>query len=299
MTLRLGILGLSEGNGHPYSWSAIFNGYDPAEMESCGFPVIPRYLEEQSWPDCQISGANVSHIWTQERSLSEKVARASLIENVVDDPREMLNKVDGILLARDDSERHLEFAVPFLKAGLPIYIDKPIALSMSVLREIYSYEQYRGQIFTCSAMRYSNELQLSANDLLELGDIRQIVACTPKSWKKYAVHIVEPVLNLGLDFGEIQKTISMNSGAEYEGKVLCLKWSEEIDTIFVAAGDGAASISIQVIGTKGSRELVFKDSFPAFKAALKSFVFGISNKSIQSPREFNERVVKILELGLL
>ena len=26
MTLKLGIIGLSEGNGHPYSWSAIFNG---------------------------------------------------------------------------------------------------------------------------------------------------------------------------------------------------------------------------------------------------------------------------------
>ena len=42
--LRIGILGMTEGNGHPYSWSAMFNGYDPEEMETCGFPVIPRYL---------------------------------------------------------------------------------------------------------------------------------------------------------------------------------------------------------------------------------------------------------------
>ena len=33
MTLKLGVIGLSEGNGHPYSWSAIFNGYDSVEME--------------------------------------------------------------------------------------------------------------------------------------------------------------------------------------------------------------------------------------------------------------------------
>ena len=26
--LKLGIIGISNGNGHPYSWSAIFNGYD-------------------------------------------------------------------------------------------------------------------------------------------------------------------------------------------------------------------------------------------------------------------------------
>ena len=48
--LKLGIIGLSEGNGHPYSWSAIFNGYDSTAMEECGFQAIPRYLEKQQFP---------------------------------------------------------------------------------------------------------------------------------------------------------------------------------------------------------------------------------------------------------
>ena len=26
---RWAMLGMVDGNGHPYSWSAIFNGYDP------------------------------------------------------------------------------------------------------------------------------------------------------------------------------------------------------------------------------------------------------------------------------
>ena len=43
-TLKLGIIGLSSDNGHPYSWSAIFNGYDPEEMARCPFPGIPEYL---------------------------------------------------------------------------------------------------------------------------------------------------------------------------------------------------------------------------------------------------------------
>lgn len=30
--IRLAILGLSPGNGHPYSWSAMFNGYDKELM---------------------------------------------------------------------------------------------------------------------------------------------------------------------------------------------------------------------------------------------------------------------------
>ena len=30
--IRLAMLGMIEGNGHPYSWSAIVNGYNPDEM---------------------------------------------------------------------------------------------------------------------------------------------------------------------------------------------------------------------------------------------------------------------------
>ena len=40
--IKLGIIGMSDGNGHPYSWSAIFNGYNRDEMQKCTFPVIPE-----------------------------------------------------------------------------------------------------------------------------------------------------------------------------------------------------------------------------------------------------------------
>ena len=42
---------MSEGNGHPYSWSAIFNGYNRDEMKNCIFPVIPEYLNNQVFPE--------------------------------------------------------------------------------------------------------------------------------------------------------------------------------------------------------------------------------------------------------
>ena len=30
--INLGLIGISEGNGHPYSWSAIINGYNEAYL---------------------------------------------------------------------------------------------------------------------------------------------------------------------------------------------------------------------------------------------------------------------------
>ena len=301
MNLKLGVLGLSSGNGHPYSWSAIFNGYEPETMELCGFPAIPRYLEQQKWPESQIKGAEVVAVWTQNESLSQKVAMASKIRKVVARPEDMIGIVDAVLLARDDAENHLELAAPFLKAGLPIYIDKPIALSISSLNKLYELEQYPGQIFTCSALRYSYELMLSEKDLREIGVIRQIVAFTPKSWSKYGIHIVEPVLNMLPAFDE-PMTFSrggLNRLGEDTAGSLLVNWRSGVQTSFFAVGDGVSPISIRIIGTKGFKDLIFTDSFSAFKSALEVFVEGVRNQSVVSQKSFNTLVVQLLERGAI
>ena len=186
--LKLGILGLSEGNGHPYSWSAICNGYDPDAMRACPFPVIPEYLGRQSFPDDAIAEATVTHIWTQERTISEHVARAALISNVVDRYEDMIGQVDGILLARDDAENHLIMSEPFLRAGLPIYIDKPMALSRKEADRMYLRQKYEGQIFTCSALAFAKELMITPQDRDRLGSIGRIEGTTMKDWPKYSPH---------------------------------------------------------------------------------------------------------------
>ena len=96
--LKLGVIGMSEGNGHPYSWSAIFNGYDAGAMAECPFPVIPEYLSKQTFPDDRIESALVTHIWCQENSVSQHIAKASNISHVVEDLESMVGEVDAILL---------------------------------------------------------------------------------------------------------------------------------------------------------------------------------------------------------
>ena len=42
--LRIAMLGMIPGNGHPYSWSALLNGYDKARMAQCPYPVIAHHI---------------------------------------------------------------------------------------------------------------------------------------------------------------------------------------------------------------------------------------------------------------
>jgi len=289
--LRMGIIGLTEGNGHPYSWAAILNGYDPRAMSSCPYPLIPAYLAKQTFPDDGIPGARVTHVWAQDRAVAEHVAAAALIPHIIDQYDTMIGEVDAILLARDDAENHLEMSIPFLDAGLPIYIDKPVVLALEHLEALYEHQRYSGQIFSCSAMRFSEEFQLDDQDVVRLGQIKHVQASTPKSWDKYGVHIVEPVLNmLGLYGKDCQVSSSRINGVTVDWGFL--------SATFTCLGPVPSDIRIGVFGSRGSRELVFRNSFAAFKRTLEAFVEGVRSKREITTRNELARVVFILQRGM-
>lgn len=297
MTLRLGIIGLSEDNGHPYSWSAICNGYDAAAMAHCDFPVIPAYLAQQTWPEARLKGVEVTHVWTQDRKLSERIAHCSLIEHVVDQPEDMIGEIDGLLLARDDAENHLFFARPFLEHALPVYIDKPVALSRQTLQEIYELERFRGQVFSCSALRFAKELQPSARSIKAAGRLQLITASTPKDWERYAIHLVDPILSiLGIDktFSRIFRGRWPNGGCSVGFSV-----SGGPTVQLTALGRGAyGTISLQLHGDQDAISLPFHDSFQAFREALKAFCDHAVDANRESTLPFNRRAVEIVEMGV-
>ena len=288
---------MSEGNGHPYSWSAIFNGYDRHAMENCGFPVIPRYLEAETWPDAQIIDAEVVAVWTQERQLSEHIARATKISVVCDTYEQLLEFSDAILLARDDAENHWTFVESALRVGKPIYIDKPAALKVSELDRIYGAAQYPHQVFTCSALRYAKELTIDNSGIEAIGDVRSIIAVTPKSWCKYGIHIIEAVLN---NLDTVDKPVSfVPGGLRSDGAAsLIVHWQSGIETAFHATGDAQANLKLLVNGSEGTRELTFSRPFASFKAALADFIGGIQTGQVRSPASRNRVAISLVEAGL-
>ncbi len=294
-SLKLGVIGSSEGNGHPYSWAAIFNGYDAEAMVTCPFPVIPEYLGRQTFPADAIPGARVTHVWTQDRAGAEHIARASRIPTVVENYQDMLGQVDAVLLARDDAENHLEMSRPFLDAGLPIYIDKPVAPDLKTLEAMFKHAKRPGQIFSCSALRYAAEFQLTDAVRRELGVIIRVEAVSPKSWEKYGAHIIDPVLRMLSLYGqECRVSASRSKGVS----VVSADWGG-VSATFTTLGAEGSGIRVKLIGTLGSKELVFKDSFAAFKRALEAFVEGVRTGKEMIAKTDMMSVVSILERGAL
>ena len=167
--LKLGVIGMSEGNGHPYSWSAIVNGkYNEKEMANCGYAGIPVYLNANK-DTLGIEGAKVTCVWSQERKISDHIAKACLIETVVDKLEDMIDKIDAVMLTRDDPENHVAMAKPFLDANVPLFIDKPLAITTPDL-EYFNQQQSKGKLLmSCSSMRYATESQLLKAEMASLG----------------------------------------------------------------------------------------------------------------------------------
>lgn len=189
------MIGISEGNGHPYSFSAIINGYDDVGMQESGWENIYKYLKERDISDFGILDAQVTHVWTQNLDESCKIAKASKIAHVVENYSDMVNEVDAVIIGRDDYESHRKLSEPFLKAGKFVFIDKPLSLATEDLEFFYPFIQ-NGQLASYSGFRYAPELDALRRDLDQFGTIKLVKGTIIKSWEKYGIHLLDAIFSV-------------------------------------------------------------------------------------------------------
>lgn len=190
--IKIGIIGISEGNGHPYSFSAIFNEYNKEEMASSDWPNIFNYLEREPKENFGIDDAKITHVWTQDINQSQKIAKCSNIPHICKNYEDMIPNIDAVIIARDDWESHLPIAKVFLESGKYVLIDKPLSFNP---QECLFFEKFinEGKLISFSSLRFSPELDQLKKDLSSFGEIRLIRGITPKSWEKYAIHLLDGI----------------------------------------------------------------------------------------------------------
>ena len=282
--LRLAMLGMIEGNGHPYSWSAIVNGYDPAEMAKCPYAAIPKYLGAQPLDSVRIPGARVTHIWTDNPADAPKVAAASRIPNVVARPEEVICHVDAAIIATDDGDDHVRRARPFIEAGLPVFVDKPMATNVADLNQFLRWHLAGKTILSTSGMRYMPEMRQVAERREQLGDLRWITSFTAKTWERYGIHALEavyPVLGPGF--------ISAQTNHQAGSDIVHLTHRSGVQVALAAIHDAYGSFgAVHVYGTKGELALKLSNTYTAFRAQLLAFIELL--RTGQPPLPFSQTV---------
>lgn len=292
--LRLAMLGMIEGNGHPYSWSAIVNGFDPAAMAACPYPVIPKYLGAQPAGTVRIPGARVTHVWTDNPDEAMAVARAALIPHVVAKPENVIGQVDAVMIATDDGFDHARRARPFVEAGLPVFIDKPLATSLDELRPFIGWQRAGALLLSSSGLRYAAELEECRMHLDRLGALRWILGLSCKTWERYGIHLLEPMYRL---VGPGFLSIRLESKPGIEIAHLVHRSGADL-TLPVIADGGATFGRMQVVGTAGEASFKFSDTYTNFRRQLVSFIEFVRTRTSPHPFEETVELMTILIAGL-
>ncbi|MFA7174271.1 MAG: Gfo/Idh/MocA family oxidoreductase [Kiritimatiellia bacterium] len=266
--IRLGVIGMTEGNGHPYSWSAIINGYDRERMtKECPFAGIPLYLNARDSKDFGIAGAKVTHVFCNDRRGAEHVAALSLVPHVVDTPEAMIGEVDAVLIATDIGNEHVARARSFVEAGVPVFIDKPLCDNTKDLSIFERWVAKGASILSSSSTRFAAEYAPYQYPNAPLGEWRFVVMPMAKKWETYGIHALEAVYSItGLGY------LSVRNTGTADRNIVHLKHRSGADVI-IACGKGIVyGGAMTLCGSRGNATVTTQDTFASFKSQLVEFV---------------------------
>lgn len=138
---RIGIIGLD--TSHSVAFTKALN--DPsAGVEFAGFRVVAAYPKGSN--DIKSSVDRIP-------GYTEEVKKLGV--EIVNSIEELITRVDAILLETNDGRIHLEQALPVFRAGKRMFIDKPIAASLTDAIAIFNASKYYNvPVFSSSSLRY-------------------------------------------------------------------------------------------------------------------------------------------------
>jgi predicted dehydrogenase len=186
---------------------------------------------------------------------------------------ELCKNVDAIMLESVDGRPKVRQAIPVIDAGLPLYIDKPMAGSLADVLFIFDYAKNKGvPIFSSSSLRYGKATQAARAGAL--GKIMHAETFSPASievrhpdlfW--YGVHGCESLFTV---MGPGCETVQRRSTAD--GKIEVIgKWKGGRTGIF-REGKGYGG---HAKGTKGEGEVGKYDGYaPLVVEAVRMFQTG-------------------------
>jgi hypothetical protein len=287
---------MHEGNGHPYSWSIIINGeYSAEELAKSDYGMIKTYIDKQPPETLGIPGARITHIWADDPADAISVAKVANIANVVKRPEDVIGEVDAVILATDHGHEHVERARPFIEAGLPVFIDKPLCDRPDDLATFREWHQSGSPFMTSSSMRYAKEFSPYHHSTYELGELRYAMVSMAKCWERYGIHslsTIYPILGPGF--------IGIRNTGTPERNIIHLRHSSGCDVNLPVVHDMYGGyVNLFLCGTISSVSLKTTDTYFCFKTQLETFIHYLRTGINPIPWEETEELIRLVIGGIM
>lgn len=260
-TIRAGIIGLD--TSHVLAFSKTLNS-KPQKPEVMGVTMVAAY--PQGSKDIETSTKRVPEY-------TEKV-KAMGVE-IVPSIEALLEKVDVVFLETNDGRPHLEQLRPCLKAGKPVFIDKPIAASLADAIKIFDEAKKAGvPVFSASSLRFGADTQAVRGG--SIGKVKQASTTSPASMEPthpdlfwYGIHGVESLFTV-MGTG----CVSVKRGKTADGMITVTGTWEGGRTGTFTEGKGYKGTAV---GEKGEAAVGSSNGYdPLLVAAVHFFRTGVA-----------------------
>lgn len=234
---RIGIVGLD--TSHAEAFADVLDGF---RADPSGSPAPSD------------AAPSIAAVWDGGRIRSDEYVEA-FCEDVqasrVDDPTAMVDAVDAVFVLTVDWDRHVDLAVPFLEAGVPTLVDKPIAGSLADLDRLETAAA-NAPLFGGSAVPFHPEFL----DLPDAAARRSLTVAGYNDFFYYRAHTVETARRIvGADWTRIVPRPNTEAtivdvefadgtagtlrfdGATEPGRFAALDVADRTRTVLVAAGE--------------------------------------------------------------
>ena len=175
--------------------------------------------------DKKFPGVEVKYVWGETDEFAKRAMEKGNIPNQVKDPAEMMGKIDALIVDHRHAKYHLEAAAPFVKEGIPTFIDKPFCYRVKEGKDFLEMARQAGTPVTSyssiahSAATFDIKMQVEKMD-----DIYQVIRTGPVDLDSkyggvffYGVHILQPLMVI---FGEDIERVRITRDGSYGNATL-------------------------------------------------------------------------------
>lgn len=116
--------------------------------------AFARLIKEKAkYRDVEITG-----VYGYDAAANQKLVEEGLVSYAAQDPHEFLGKVDGIVVVARHGDHHHEYALPYVKAGIPAFIDKPFTVGLEKAQELLDAAKENGALICGgSSLKFADE----------------------------------------------------------------------------------------------------------------------------------------------
>ena len=164
-------------------------------------------------------GAEVKYVWGETEEFAKNAMQKGQIPNMVKTPEEMLGKIDALIVDHRHPKYHMKAATPFIKAGIPTFIDKPFCYRVEDGWEFLSLAKKLGvPVSSYSPIAHSEGTLDIKKQVQKMGEISHVVVSGPADLNSpyggiffYGVHMVQPLMYI---FGDEIKKVRITKNGE-------------------------------------------------------------------------------------